>query len=126
MHLSRRRWLVLVAGCSFASFAQIPTALAQNRSRRIVEVRIVNRQVVAPAAAIKMTEGDLVELRWSSDETVELHLHGYDLKLIVLPGEPGVMAFRAFASGRFPITSHGWGGGGHSHDALTYLEVHPR
>jgi hypothetical protein len=36
------------------------------------------------------------------------------------------MVIEAYATGRFPITSHGWGEGGHGHDALTYLEVYPR
>ncbi|MFP6700063.1 MAG: hypothetical protein VCF08_24745 [Alphaproteobacteria bacterium] len=122
---SRRTWLTQVTAFSFVFYALVPTVFAQKRPRRVVEVRIKNRQVIAPATAIKLAEGDLVELRWKSDEQLELHLHGYDLKLVVLPGEPGVMAFRAFASGRFPITSHGWGDGGHGHEPLTYLEVHP-
>jgi FtsP/CotA-like multicopper oxidase with cupredoxin domain len=126
MNVSRRTWLIQVTANSFLSCALAPTVFAQIRPRRVVEVQINNRKVITPPAAIKLTEGDLVELRWTSDEKVELHLHGYDLKLIVVPGEPGAMAFRAFASGRFPITSHGWGSGGHSHDALTYLEVYPQ
>jgi copper(I)-binding protein len=100
-------------------------AVAQKAPQRVIEVRIENRKVVAPREAIRVTEGDLIELRWTSDEFVELHLHGYDLELHVRPGEPASMSIEAYATGRFPITSHGWGEGGHSHDALTYLEVHP-
>jgi len=109
-------------------------AVAQETSPRVIEVRIENRKVVAPEEAIRITQGDVVELRWSSDEAVELHLHGYDVELRVGPDAPATMAIEAFAAGRFPITSHGWGGGGDSggdgdsgggHDALTYLEVYP-
>ena len=82
--------------------------------------------MVAPREAIRATEGDEVELLCSSDERVELHLHGYDLKLEVRPGEPAKMVVKAHATGRFPITSHGWGDGGHGHHALTHLEVYPR
>jgi hypothetical protein len=82
--------------------------------------------VVILAANRRLTEGDFVELHWMTDEQVELHVHGYDLKLTVVPGKLGVLAFQAFASGRFPVTSHGWGKGGHGHEALIYLEVYPR
>ena len=54
------------------------------------------------------------------------YLHGYDVELHVRPDEPAVMVIEAYATGRFPITSHGWGKGGHGHDELTYLEVYPR
>ena len=101
-------------------------AVAQETSRRAIEVRIENREVVVPREAIRITEGDVIELVWTSDEATELHLHGYDLEIHVRPDEPATMVIEAYATGRFPITSHGWGEGGHGHDALTYLEVYPR
>ena len=101
-------------------------AVAQDGPQRVIELRIENRKVVKPKNAVRVTEGDVVELRWTSNEPAELHLHGYDLKIHVRPGEPAVMVIKAHATGRFPITSHGWGEGGHGHDALTYLEVYPR
>jgi hypothetical protein len=107
------------------SAALIWAAVAQETPQQVIEVRIENRKVVAPSEAIRIIEGDVIELRWTSDESVELHLHGYDLELHVRPGEPASMSIEAYATGRFPITSHGWGEGGHGHDALTYLEVHP-
>jgi hypothetical protein len=73
-----------------------------------------------------VTEQDVIELRFSSDEKVKLHLHGYDKELEVTPGVPATLSITTHATGRFPITSHGWGRGGHGHHALTYLEVHPR
>jgi hypothetical protein len=37
------------------------------------------------------------------------------------------MHFQAYATGRFPVEIHGSShGGAHGHDALVYLEVHPR
>ena len=94
----------------------------------MIDVRIDGRKVVAPKGAIRIFEKDVIELRWVSDQVVKLHLHGYDKELDLRPGEPAVMSITAHATGRFPITSHGWGEQrhGHGHDALTYLEVHPR
>jgi len=126
MEACRRTWLAWLAAGSIMPAAMIRRALAQEAARRVIEVRIENRQVVAPRQSIRITEGDLVELVWTSDEATELHLHGYDLELQVRPGEPADMVVEAHATGRFPITSHGWGEAGHGHDALIYLEVYPR
>ena len=120
--MRRRRLLALLAA---AAALPLAAPLAQQQAK-VVEARIEKRRVVAPEAAIRVTQGDLVELRWTSDEEAELHLHGYDVKLVVRPGAPAAMRLEAHASGRFPITSHRWGSGGHGHDALTYLEVYPR
>lgn len=126
MDASRRIWLIWLAVCSFMPSALIQTAFAQEDSQGVIEVRIENRTVVEPAEAIRISEGDTIELRWTSDEAVEIHLHGYDMKIDVRPNEPAAMVIEAYATGRFPLTSHGWGEGGHGHDALTYLEVYPR
>ena len=67
-------------------------------------------------------------LSWLTDEDVELHLHGYDIEKTVLKGKTATMKIEANLTGRFPITSHGFGKKkGHSHGkgALLYLEVHP-
>ncbi len=125
MNACRRTWLVWLAAGSFIPAVLIRAAVAQEAPQQVIEVRIENRKVVAPSETIRITEGDVIELRWTSDESVELHLHGYDLEIHVRPDEPAVMVIKAYATGRFPITSHGWGEGGHGHDALTYLEVYP-
>jgi len=126
MNVFRRTWLVWLAAGLILSCLLVQAVVAQDASQRAIEVRIENRQVVAPGEAIRITEGDVIELVWTSDEPVELHLHGYDLEIQVRPDKPTTMIIEAYATGRFPITSHGWGEGGHGHDALTYLEVYPR
>ena len=132
MDPGRRTWLARLGMGLLLSGTLMGGAVAQENSPRVIEVRVENRKVVAPEEAIRITQGDVIELRWSSDEAVELHLHGYDVELHVGPDAPATMAIEAFAAGRFPITSHGWSGGGDSggdsggdHDALTYLEVYP-
>ena len=100
MDACRRTWLVWFAAGSILPAALIRAAVAQDRPRR----------VIAPVGAIRITEKDVIELRFTSDEPVELHLHGYDLEIHVRPDEPAAMAIEAHATGRFPITRHGWGG----------------
>jgi FtsP/CotA-like multicopper oxidase with cupredoxin domain len=125
MDVCRRTCAVWLIAGLFLAAKPIRAAVAQEVTRQVIEVRIENRKVVAPEESIRVTQGNVVELRWTSDEAVELHLHGYDVKIHLRPNEPASMVVEAHASGRFPINSHGWGGGGHGDEALTYLEVYP-
>jgi hypothetical protein len=85
-------------------------------------------KVAKELQTIRVHQGDAVELRWTSDKAVKVHLHGYDLQAAVKPGEDTVMAFQAKAAGRFSaaVIKEGPAAGGHSHGAaIFYLEVHP-
>lgn len=123
--LGRRATIRLAAAALAAAGLGLP-ALAAEEMSKVIAVRIEGRRVVAPEGPIRVKRGDVVELRWRTDEAVRLHLHGYDVELALEPGRAAKMVIRARVAGRFPITSHGWGADGHGHDALTYLEVHPR
>ncbi len=126
MDVCRRTWLAWLAAGLILPSVLVQAVVAQDASQRAIEVRIENREVVAPEESIRITEGDVIELVWTSDEATQLHLHVFDLEIRVRQDEPATMVAEAYATGRFPITSHGWGEGGHDHDALTYLEVYPR
>ncbi len=90
-------------------------------------VKIEKRKVVGERV-IRVKQGDEVTIRFNTDEIVELHLHGYDIEQEAKPGSGATMSFNARATGRFPVTSHGFGGHSHGHgeSALFYIEVHPR
>jgi hypothetical protein len=80
---------------------------------------------------IRVTEGDSVELVLTSDEPAELHLHGYDILLSLMPNEPRKIAFKANVGGRFPLEAHRYGTGGdvsrhRGGGPLLYVEVLPR
>jgi hypothetical protein len=92
-----------------------------------IELVISERKVQREDKTIRVTQGESVELVWQSDEAAELHLHGYDINFEVSPEAPAIVTFEAHATGRFPITSHGFGGEqGHGHEALLYIEVYPK
>ena len=55
---------------------------------------------------VSVTEGDRVTLRLTSEEPLEVHLHGYDLEEEVEPGEPAEISFDADLTGRFEIEDH--------------------
>ena len=84
---------------------------------------------VSPAMRIvRVKQGDVVKLRWTSDRLVALHLHGYDIEQTVQPDAVAEMNFTARAAGRFAILRGvPKSGGGHTHEApIVTLEVRPR
>jgi hypothetical protein len=84
---------------------------------------LVGGKLAAGRSTLRVAKGDRVELRWSSDRRIVLHLHGYDLEATVTPDAPARMKFTASIAGRFPVSEHAHGPG--HHRAILYLEVHP-
>ena len=56
--------------------------------------------------SLEVSRGDRVTLAVSSDASVELHLHGYDITASAAPERPASIAFTANATGSFPLTVH--------------------
>jgi hypothetical protein len=61
-----------------------------------------------------------VKLLLTSDEPVEVHLHGYDLEREIEPGETTMLSFKAYLTRRFEIGDH------ESEEVLGVLLVQPR
>ena len=93
---------------------------------RAFGIHIAERRVPPAQRVLRATEGERVELRWSADESLVLHLHGYDIETRVEPGKPAVTAFAARLTGRFPVEIHSAEGSKHRHRALLHVEIHPR
>jgi hypothetical protein len=94
-------------------------------------IAIQGRKVDPTQRTIWATQGQTLDLKFTADETVELHLHGYDRLLMVEPGSVAVMRLHANIAGRFAVEGHRFGsgaGGSRSprHVVLLYLEVHPQ
>ena len=110
--------LVVCAGASSSLAAELA-----------FDIRIENGRIADEKRLIRVKEGDVVRLRWTSDRPLVLHLHGYDIEKRVSAGQVAELSFTAYATGRFPIHVHAAGGsGGHSHDEapLAVVEVYPR
>ncbi len=92
---------------------------------RIFELKLEDGKVPVDLKAVRVLEGDMVHLRWTSDRPLVLHLRGYDIEKSVAPGAVTEFAFMADVTGRFPITA---GGSAAAPDgaAPVYLEVYPR
>jgi hypothetical protein len=87
------------------------------------EIILANGRVADGMRTVRAVQGDRVELLWSSDRLVTIHLHGYDIETVVEPQGQGRMTFTAHATGRFPVEIHGGTG---RHRTLMHVEVHPR
>ena len=96
---------------------------------RVFELAIAERQLASPDKTLRAQEGEELEFRVRSDETAELHVHGYDLMIPLQAGETTVTRLLATVAGRFPVTLHepiGNSEHGYRHKRMLYLEVHPR
>jgi hypothetical protein len=114
-------WLALMMVYSFNVNAEERTLDPQH-----FDIKISERSVQLDPNVIRATQGAQVTITWTSDEAGSLHLHGYDIEFDVGPESAKTISFLANATGRFPVTSHGFGGAsGHGHKALLYLEVYP-
>jgi len=96
------------------------TAIA---AERILDLTIVRGKLASGQDTIRVQQGDNVVLRWHSDRSIVLHLHGYEIETRVVPGAIAETRFEARATGRFPIHVHA--GQAQSETVLAYLEVYP-
>ena len=98
-------------------------------AERVFELGIENRKLAGDARVVRVKQGDVVRLRWTSDAPAVLHLHGYNIEQRVEPGAVAEMAFAARATGRFTVHLHAPGvspGSNHHGPPLVTLEVYPR
>ena len=120
------RWALLFLLSWVASIAIV----AANAAELTFSLRIENGRVPESMRLVRVKQGDVVKLRWSVDQPVILHLHGYDIEKRVEPGTVGEISFTARATGRFPIHAHSTGAraGSNAHEEapLVYIEVYPQ
>jgi hypothetical protein len=117
--------VVAMLAALLAALLAVLTAASADAAgpNKILTFSLVNGTVRDVGDTVKVKQGDELELRWSSDKPMQLHLHGYDIEVKVSPQTPAVMAFKANLPGRFPIEPHGQGPG--PHHPVLYLEVYP-
>ena len=119
---SKRRRLFL---CGLLACVVFPAMAAAQDVRRF-NLALKAGELPKDNRIVKVKQGESVELRWTSDQPVRLHLHGYDIEVAVKPGEPAVTALSARMAGRFSVEKLQDKPGGHHHGGrVLYLEVHP-
>ena len=121
----------IIRPCVFALSVALTPGFAADGVRAdelTFELSMQRGQLPAGKRLIRVKQGDVVKLRWRSDRSVALHLHGYDIETKVEPGVTAEMTFTARATGRFPVQEHQpRSGGSHTHGApIVQVEVLPR
>ena|ERR1035437_6510778 len=106
------------------------SALAAEPPEKTFSLSIVRGALPAEQRLLRVEKGDAVRLRLTSDAPGEIHLHGYRLEAKLTPGKPAEIAFKAYATGRYPFEWHGAGDAGktgsHHGPPLATLEVRPK
>lgn len=101
------------------------SAMAETRT---FEFRPADGKLASGEGVVRNRQEDELVLNLISDRSGQLHIHGYDLAIDLAAGKVSAVKFDAYATGRFPVTSHGFGDDHHDdhHDVLFYIEVLPR
>src|SRR5438046_2158586 len=73
-NLALALWLI-TAGCAGVAAAELT-----------FDVKIERGRAPDTARLIRVNEGDVVKLRWTSDQPLVLHLHGYDIEKRIAAG----------------------------------------
>jgi hypothetical protein len=100
----------------------LPTLAQEAGAVKRFDISLENGRVTGGLEVLQTIQGDQVDILWTSNRVVTLHLHGYDLEITVAPGSSQSMTFTARATGRYPVEIHGGAGRGRT---LMYVEVHP-
>jgi hypothetical protein len=99
-----------------APTATAPAAPSQPAATRI---RVRGGQPVGGVRTIEVEKGDTIRFIVSSDQSDEVHVHGYDLEKPVGPSAPARFSFTADIDGKFEVELH------ESEAQIASLEVQP-
>jgi len=89
-----------VVTCFFYSIS-FAYAKEINASLDLVQGNIAKSQQL-----IRVKHNDQINLKVSSDEPGEFHLHAYQLAVKLSPNQTQTMSFKAYATGRFQFEWH--------------------
>jgi hypothetical protein len=97
----------------------VATAPAAPPEPAATRIRVRGGAPVGGVVTIDVDKGDIIRFTVSSDQSDEVHVHGYDLEKPVGPDAPARFSFTADADGIFEVELHGSGA------QIASLEVQP-
>lgn len=92
---------------------------ASDGRRQVLDIVVAKGRLSSEATVVKMHKGDELLLNVTSDVEDEIHVHGLEARLRLLPGKVGSLAVNATRTGRFPIELH------RAEVTIAVLEVYP-
>ena len=96
--------LVLLTAVACGSGAKAQSEAVTEAVTEAIQVRF-DREKISPDT-IQVTHGDMVKIMIESIEPGQLHFHGYDIEVDVVPGALAEVSFEARVTGTFKITLH--------------------
>src|SRR5258708_12789636 len=88
------------------AWATTATIIGAGAAELTFDLHIERGRVAENMSVIRVKQGDVVRLRWSTDRSIILHLHGYDIERKIKPGPIGVMEFPPTPTGPLPVETH--------------------
>jgi FtsP/CotA-like multicopper oxidase with cupredoxin domain len=85
-----------------------------------IQLVVKDGRLASGPAVTQVAQGQQVVIDVVADQADELHLHGYDLKVDLVPGVPASLRFVADKTGRFDYELH------RAHAEIGAIEVQPR
>jgi hypothetical protein len=100
--------LVLLSACASGSSAGPASSTSTSTSGKTVaiDVHIANGKITPVPGAVEAKKGDHIDLKVTSDEADEVHVHGYDIEKPLVPGQTTEIQFDATQQGRFEVETH--------------------
>jgi hypothetical protein len=102
-----------------ASAGPVATAPAAPAQPAATRISVRGGDPVGGVKTIQVEKGDRIRFTVSSDQSDEVHVHGYDIERPVGPDAPASFNFSADADGIFEVELHGSGA------QIASLEVQP-
>jgi len=112
--------LIPAAATTAHASTPAPSPPASSPGNRLFELGLKNGRLVSGPAVLQVKAGDRITLKIASNNSDELHVHGYDLRLRIKPEEVVNLDFTANRTGRFALELH------RAHAELGALEVYPQ
>ncbi len=85
------------------------TTVSSTEPAGVIDLVITGGNVEGGVRRVKVKQGDQVTIRATSDVADELHLHTYDLKVDLVPGQSADLTFLAKIPGVFEVELEGRG-----------------
>lgn len=111
-----RRAIAVLAAFTFLTGGIVQRAAAAE----VISVEVKGGKVVSGPKVTRLKRDDPVTLTILSDRADELHVHGYDLHLKLVPNQAATLQFVAKRTGRFSYELHKSG------TELGVLEIYPK
>lgn len=97
---------ILVVGTSFWA-----AGCSKGPKARTINLAILSQTLYGAGSGsiIRINRGDIVTFQVTTDEPMEIFLHGYDIEAWIKPGETGSIKFTADIPGFHPLMIHALG-----------------